>query len=150
MLVTLAGVIPDVDGLTLLAGEDAYGTWHHVLTHGALSAVLFSLALATFAVERRRVAFLSLGTFHLHLLCDLVGSGPGWPLFYLWPFSRDELMWSGQWDLASWQNAIIGLLASLLVLWCAVPLGRTIVELFSVSADAKVVAAVRSRLGRGG
>ena len=43
MLVTLAGVLPDLDGLTLLGGEELYGKWHHVLTHGALSAVeLFS------------------------------------------------------------------------------------------------------------
>ncbi len=137
-LVTLAG-------LTLLAGVDAYGRWHHVLTHGFVSAVLLSALLAAFAKQRLAVLGLSFLAFHLHLLCDLLGSGPGWPLYYLWPFSRVETYWSGQWDLASWQNSVIGLLVTLAVLWCAVPFGRTIVELFSVKFDAEVVKTIRRR-----
>ena len=147
LLVTLGGVLPDLDGLTLLAGEDAYGKWHHVLTHGALSAVIIAGVLTVFARQRLAVFGLSLATFHLHLLCDLAGSGPGWPIFYLWPFSSAELMWSGQWDLASWQNSLIGLAATLGVLACAMPLGRTMLELFSLQLDAKVVATLRARFG---
>ncbi|MFO0597307.1 MAG: hypothetical protein U0228_18480 [Myxococcaceae bacterium] len=148
LLVTLAGVLPDLDGLTLLAGEEAYGRWHHLVTHGALSSLLICGVLAAFGKRRAVVFGLGLAMFHLHLLCDLAGSGPGWPIFYLWPFSRAELMWSGQWDLASWQNSLVGLGATLAVLWCAVPLGRTAVELFSLKTDAKVVAALRARFKR--
>lgn len=148
LLVTLAGVLPDLDGLTLAAGEDLYGQWHHVLTHGFVSALAISAILAAFARKRLAVFGLALVMFHLHLACDLAGSGPGWPLFYFWPFSRTEWFWSGQWDLASWQNGVIGLVATLAVLGCAVPFRRTIVELFSVRADAQVVATVRQRLGR--
>ncbi|PZR08836.1 MAG: hypothetical protein DI536_23360 [Archangium gephyra] len=148
LLVTLGGVLPDLDGLTLLAGEDAYGRWHHVLTHGIVAAVVLSAVLAAFAMRRLAVFGLALVTFHLHLCCDLLGSGPGWPLYYLWPFSRVETFWSGQWDLASWQNSLIGLAATLLVLACALPFGRTMVELFSTKADAKVVATLRKRFGR--
>lgn len=148
LLVTLGGVIPDLDGLTLLAGEDAYGRWHHVLTHGIVSAVVLSAVLAAFARQKLAVFGLALTAFHLHLFCDLLGSGPGWPLYYLWPFSRLETYWSGQWDLASWQNSLIGLTATLLVLACALPFGRTMVELFSTKADAKVVAALRKRFSR--
>lgn len=146
LLVTLAGLAPDLDGLTLLAGEEAYGKWHHVLTHGLVSALAVSALLMLFARARLAVFFYAFAAFHLHLLCDLAGSGPGWPLTYLWPFSLTETSWSGQWNLASWQNSLIGLAATLLVLGCAVPFRRTIVELFSLSADAKVVAAVRARL----
>lgn len=145
---TLAGLAPDLDGLTLFAGEEAYGRWHHVLTHGILAAVAVTALGATLAEDRRRVAMLSFAAFHLHLLCDLAGSGPGWPLYYLWPFSRAEQMWEGQWDLASWQNTAIGLGVTVGVLGCAVWFGRTIVELFSVKADAAVVATVRRRAGR--
>ncbi len=148
VLVVLAGVAPDLDGLTLLAGEEAYGKWHHVVTHGLLSAGAFALILAAFARRKAAVLALSFAAFHLHLLCDLAGSGPGWPISYLWPFSSRELMWSGQWDLASWQNTVIGLVATLSVLACALPLGRTAVELFSLKADAAVVATVRARLKR--
>lgn len=147
-LVTLAGVLPDVDGLTLLAGEEAYGKWHHVLTHGVVAALATSFLLAAFAKRRAAVFALSLGAFHLHLLCDLAGSGPGWPITYLYPFSHAELMWDGQWNLASWQNSVIGLTATLTVLACALPFGRTIVELVSLKADAQVVATVRRRLSR--
>ncbi len=147
LLVTVAGLAPDVDGLSLLGGEDAYARYHHVLTHGLLSAVLCAAVCAALASDRRVVGGLSFLAFHLHLACDYVGSGPGWGLFYLWPFRDEEWLWAGQWNLASWQNSVIGLVVTLLVLGCAKPFGRTIVELFSPSADAKVVAAVRARLG---
>ncbi len=148
LLVTLAGLAPDLDGLTLLVGEDLYGQWHHVLTHGFVSALVIAAALAAFATRRLAVFGLGLAAFHLHLACDLLGSGPGWPLYYFWPFSRHEWFWDGQWDLASWQNTLIGLGATLAVLACALPYGRTVVELFSLKADAQVVAALRRRFGR--
>jgi len=147
LLVTVGGVIPDLDGLSLLGGVDAYARWHHVLTHGALSAVLLCGVVTFFARNKLAVFLLGLAAFHLHLVCDLLGSGPGWPLYYLWPFSRAETYWSGQWDLASWQNTLIGLVTTLLVLACAKPFGRTIVELFSVKYDADVVKVVRKWLG---
>ena len=145
---TLAGVLPDLDGLTLLAGQDLYGQWHHVLTHGFVSALVISGGLAAFARRKAAVFGLGLAAFHLHLWCDLLGSGPGWPLFYFWPFNREQWFWSGQWDLASWQNGLIGLGATLAVLACALPYGRTAVELFSLQADGKVVAALRQRFRR--
>jgi len=155
VLVTLSGVAPDLDGLSLLGGQEAYATWHHVLSHGALAAGLICGGLATLGVQRWRTFLLALGAFHLHLLCDLVGSGDfalggsGWPLLYLWPFSRLELSWSGQWDLVSWQNTLVGLAATVAcVLTAASPLQRTAVELFSTRADAAVVETVRRRLGR--
>jgi len=148
LLVTLAGLAPDLDGLSLLAGEEGYAKWHHVLTHGIVSAVAVSAVCAAFASQRARVAAVAFAAFHLHLLCDLAGSGPGWPLTYLWPFSPVEWMWDGQWNLASWQNSLIGLVATLAVLACAVPFGRTIVELLSLRADAAVVATVRKRAQR--
>lgn len=148
ILVTVAGVLPDLDGLTLLAGEEAYGKWHHVLTHGIVSALAISTVLAVFAKKRLAVFGLALAMFHLHLFCDLLGSGPGWPIYYLWPMSLTELSWSGQWNLASWQNSVIGLSATLAVLACALPLGRTALELFSLKVDAKVVATLRKRFGK--
>lgn len=148
ILVTLGGVLPDLDGLTLLGGQDLYGKWHHVLTHGVFSAVAISAGLALMAKRKGAVFFLALAAFHLHLVCDLLGSGPGWPIYYLWPLSTEQLMWSGQWDLASWQNSVIGLGATLAVLACALPFGRTAVELFSLKVDAKVVATLRRRFGR--
>ena len=139
--------MPDVDGLTIFAGEDTYARWHHLLTHGVVAATATSLALAAFAQQRLKVLGLAFLAFHLHLLCDLLGSGVGWPIFYLEPFNGYAFGWSGGWELASWQNSVIGMGATLLCLTCAIPFRRTIVELFSLSADAKVVKAVRARFG---
>jgi len=97
-----ASVAADADGLGALVDlgnrllgrpeSSWYGTYHHVLFHGLFGAVLTAGAAA--AVCRRRAlaatgAFLA---FHVHLLCDLVGSrgpSPGeiWPISYLAPFS---------------------------------------------------------------
>ena len=148
ILVTLGGVLPDLDGLTLLAGEETYGKWHHVLTHGFVSAFVISAGLALMAKRRLAVFGLAFAAFHLHLFCDLLGSGPGWPLYYFWPLNRSEVLWSGQWDLASWQNTLIGLIATIAVLGCALRYGRTAVELFSLKVDAKIVATLRKRFQR--
>ncbi|HVE86242.1 MAG TPA: metal-dependent hydrolase [Myxococcales bacterium] len=150
ILVTVAGLAPDLDGLSLLGGLDAYGRWHHLLFHGALGAAVTAAACAAFARSRGAVAALALAAFHLHLGCDLLGSGPGWPLWYFWPFDRTEWFWDGQWDLASWQNSAIGLCATLLCLLSALVVRRTAVEVLSPRADAAVTAAVRRRFGRSG
>jgi hypothetical protein len=144
-LVTLAGVLPDLDGLTLIGGVDAYGRWHHLLTHGLASAVLCAGVMAALGKEKLKVGLLSLLTFHLHLVCDLAGSGPAWPIFYWWPFNEAAFGWNGGWELASWQNSVFGLAVSLLALWCALPLGRTVFELVSVKGDATVVSTLRAR-----
>jgi inner membrane protein len=154
VLVTLAGVAPDLDGLSLLAGQEAYARWHHVVAHGLPAALLLCGLLAWRAEDKRGTFLLGLVTFHLHLACDLAGSGDfalggsGWPVLYLWPLSRAELSWSGQWDLVSWQNTLIGLGATLACLLTALRWNRTAVELFSTSADAAVVRAVRARFRR--
>lgn len=146
ILVTCAGVAPDLDGLSLLGGVELYGQFHHVLFHGYVGALITAGVATAFARQRLRVAGLALIAFHLHLVCDLAGSGPGWPIHYGWPTSDAEWFWNGQWDLASWQNAVIGLAVTLACLATAL-LGRrrTFVEVFSTRWDQEVVATLRKR-----
>lgn len=146
LLITCAGVLPDLDGLTLLAGVDAYVEYHHVLTHGYPAALVTALVCGMLAKRKAAVVVLALLAFHLHLLCDLVGSGPGWPLHYFWPTSDRAWFWDGQWDLASWQNSVIGLTTTLAVLASSLWWRRTMVELISPRWDAEVVATVRRRI----
>lgn len=149
ILVTCAGLAPDLDGLGLLGGPELYERYHHVLFHGYVGALCTALVCAALAHERGRVALLSLLAFHLHLLCDLAGSGPGWPILYFWPTSQVEWFWEGQWDLASWQNAVIALFVTLTALACALRgWRRTPVELVSQRWDAEVVRTLRRRLLR--
>ena len=40
ILVVLAGLAPDLDGLSILGGLASYDRWHHVATHGAAAAAI--------------------------------------------------------------------------------------------------------------
>ena len=124
-LVTLAGVLPDADGLgiipdvigSLISGKEFtfhyYQTYHHLLLHGWPAAIVVSILFALYAEQRQRVLLLCLLTFHLHLLCDLVGSrgpAPGdlWPICYSEPLFRHPIwFWKHQWKLDGWQNQTI-------------------------------------------
>jgi hypothetical protein len=89
-------------------------------------------------------------SFHLHLLCDVVGSGGGtpgdiWPIGYLYPFSDRPFFWNGQWPLSGWRNTTLTVALMLYGLWVGVTRGHTPVALFSSRADARLVAVLRAR-----
>lgn len=145
LLVVCAGLAPDLDGLTILGGGELYARYHHLIFHGYVGALVTAGVCAVLSRQRLQVGLLALVAFHLHLLCDLAGSGPGWPIWYFWPTSQLEWFWDGQWDLASWQNSVIGLAATLVCLGCALRYRRTAVELLSTRWDAEVVRTLRAR-----
>jgi LexA-binding, inner membrane-associated putative hydrolase len=99
----------------------------------------------------RLTALLVFISFHLHLLCDLIGArgpdGDQWPLPYLKPFSNAvQLTWHGQWALNAWQNfAITGLFLAA-TFWIAWKYGRSPVELVSKTANDSLVFALRRRI----
>jgi len=158
-LVTLAGILPDADGLGLFVDMAAgwlgckqtffYERFHHYLLHGAPAGILIAAVAACFARRHLRVALLSLLVFHLHLLCDFVGSrGPSpqdlWPIFYFGPFDKDPMwVWRGQWRLDSWINRYLSAGLFLYALWLPVRLGYSVVGVFSHRADQPVVAVLR-------
>jgi len=167
-LVTLAGVLPDADGLGVIA--DVVGSWftgkectfyyyqqyHHLLLHGWPGAMAVSGLLALFGRQRWRVLFLCLLTFHLHLLCDMVGSrgpeiGDFWPICYSEPLFRHPIwFWKHQWKLDGWQNQTLFAAIFLAALWLAVKRGYSFVEVISSRLDAVFVQVLRTwyqRLG---
>jgi hypothetical protein len=124
-LVVLCGVLPDLDGLGIVA-----------------------------ALAVRRFASVGLGlvAFHLHLLGDLVGSrGPDgyqWPIPYLMPFSRNwQLTWGGQWVLNAWPNVLLTAALIGSTLYLAWKRGYSPVGMISTRADGAVVSALRARFG---
>lgn len=159
-LVTWASVVPDLDGLGLLAdwaggafGEVGgyYEQFHRVLLHGLPGAIVCSLLLAWLARDKINVALWAFVSYHLHLIGDLLGSrgsGPNdfWPIFYLSPIS-DALTfeWSGQWPLTGWQNTSITIALLAYVLALAIQRGYSPVGLFSTKADACFVETLRAR-----
>jgi len=146
-VITAAAILPDLDGAGILFSDELYAAWHHKVGHGLPAAVGFTV-LALLVTRSWRVAGLACLAFHTHIVADLVGSGPGWPIWYLWPWSELEWLPSWQWDLASWQNSLIGLAFTLAGLSGALWWKRTPVELFSTKADAAVVATLRARFAR--
>ena len=160
-LITLAGVAPDLDGLgiagdfarSIVTGEPnnfhLYQHYHHLLCHGWPGALVICGLLAVFARRRPRTFALCLLTFHLHLLCDLLGSrgptpGDLWPILYSEPLYRQPMWyWQGQWRLDGWQNQIIFIIVFATSVWRAVRTGNSFVEVFSQKGDAIFVRVLR-------
>jgi hypothetical protein len=89
-------------------------------------------------------------SFHLHLLCDLIGSrgpdGDQWPIPYLQPFSNAlQLTWHGQWALNGWPNLAITVLLLLTTVWLAWRLETSPLELFSGPANRAFARTLRQR-----
>lgn len=158
-MVTWASIVPDVDGLGIIAERLTRNshhplTWwsdyHHVLGHNLGFAIVVATFAAIFARQRIKVTLLVLFSFHLHLLGDLIGArgpdGDQWPIPYLLPFSKQaNLVWSEQWALNAWPNLVITAVLIGIAIWLARRRGCSPLELFSAKADAAVIGALRAR-----
>jgi hypothetical protein len=161
-LVTLAGVLPDVDGLGYVVDvfnsvfrhkqTEYYQAYHHLWLHGAPGALVVTAVLVCFARRRARVAIFALLAYHLHLLCDLIGSrGPDasdiWPIFYLaplrlhstWLRTHSVWSWKYQWPLFGWQNGVISVALFVWAMAMTLRRGDSIIGVFSRRADALFV-----------
>jgi inner membrane protein len=159
MLVALAGVAPDVDGIGVVwdvlsrsGSYEFYQKYHHVFGHN----IFFGLLVAAFGlllgVRKGLVAALMLVSFHLHLLGDIVGArgleNDFWAVPYFWPLSSRDYYWSGQWPLNGWQNFVItGILMALTFFW-AWKRGYSPIEMVSQKADQAFVDTLRRRFSR--
>jgi hypothetical protein len=157
--VTWASVVPDVDGLGIIAewatrnADHPLNWWsdyHHILGHNLGLAILITAIAAIFAQQKLTTALLVFLSFHLHLFGDLIGArGPDgyqWPIPYLLPFAREpRLTWSGQWALNAWPNVLIT--ASLLILTIVLARNRgySPLQLFSAKLDHLFVSSLRKR-----
>ena len=159
-LVTLAGLAPDLDGLGLVADVINntvnhtqsfyyYQQYHHSLMHGIAGAVVIAVVLAALARQRWRVFVFALFAFHLHLLCDLLGSrgpeaGDLWPIFYFAPLSNYPMwLWRGQWKLDGWQNQLISVALLAWSFRLAVVRGNSFVGVLNQRIDSVFVRTLR-------
>jgi len=159
VLVTLACVAPDVDGLGIVADYftrnsqhplEWFSTYHHLL-HSLPFALIVTAVSFAVAAQRWKTAGMVFLSFHIHLLEDLWGSrGPDgyqWPIPYLMPFSRAwELSWRGQWALNAWPNFVITISLLMVTLYLAWSRGFSPLGMVSRNADAAFVAALRKRV----
>lgn len=157
-IVSLACVVPDVDGLgivpELITRNSAhpllwFSEYHHSLHNLAFALVFAAIAFAL-AARKWKAGLLAFLSFHLHLLEDVLGSrGPDgyqWPICYLAPFSPSrQILWRGQWALNAWPNIALTILLLLITLWLAWQRGFSPLEMISTKADTALVAALRRR-----
>ncbi len=158
-LIALAGVVPDLDGLGLVADWINAGFWnrethfyamqHHYWLHGWVGSVAVAAVLTCFGRQRWKVLVGAVAVFHLHLLCDLVGSrGPEkhdlWAIYYSGPINHDWVwLWRDQWRLDGWQNTVITFSLFAMALGMTVRKGHSFVGVVSRRADAVFVAMLR-------
>jgi len=154
--ITLAGVIPDLDGLgapieVLSDGKlPWFSQYHHQLFHNGLTSVVVAALTWTWCRDWR-VGLAALISGHLHLLCDLVGSrgpdGHTWPIPYLAPFGDWSWDWSGQWALNAWPNIVITLAALAAAGWLAARRRRSPLECVHLGLDRHLVGMLRRWMG---
>jgi len=141
----IAAAVPDVDGLGIVAGQEMYWRFHHVLGHNLFFSLIVATVLAVLGGRALLTFPIYLALFHLHLLMDFFGSGPGWKIHYFWPISQVGYKTDLVWNLSSWQNTLA---AAVLLAWTAVIAylqRRTPLELISPRLDRIGVEALRSR-----
>ena len=160
-LITMAGVIPDIDGAGLLFDffhKDQsqpfliWSKYHHILCHNIGFFLFLLICAALLSTKRLMTCGLVFITFHLHLICDIVGSkgpeGEQWEIPYLLPFSDTwQLTWAHQWELNAWPNVVITVFAIFLTLFIAWKKGISPVEFFSGKANSLFVKTLRDRFG---
>ena len=140
----VAASVADLDGLGILVKKEWYWEYHHVVGHNLLVTVAVAVLLAALSSRGKRVvgffAYLALG--HLHLLMDYLGSGPGWPICYWWPFRRGhEACWMNHqaWAFDGWQNQVAGVGMILAAVVVGVVARRTPLEVLMPGLDGKIV-----------
>ena len=152
-IVAWAGLMPDVDVLAYLgalayyrldkelAFENVWKVVHHRYTHNLSFVLLTGIVAYVLAsrahgnTSRMRVAMLAMLVSALHNFCDIVGGGPTWPIFPLWPLSGMTFHAEWSWTIGEWPNIVIlvALLAGTLLYGRVV--GRSPVECFGDRAD---------------
>ena len=161
-IIAVAAIIPDADALGIVAEVTTRGSetpllwwsqYHHVLGHNLTFCLLCTLLAFAIAQRRCQTAILTFFTFHLHLLCDIIGGqgpdGDQWPIHYLYPFSEAlQITWSGQWKLNAWPNFLITGIALALTCYLAWRRGFSPLEMVSKRADGAFVGALRNRVPR--
>jgi inner membrane protein len=159
-MVVAAAVIPDMDGLgivpELLTRNSAhpllwFSEYHHSL-HSLPFALIVAVSCWLAACNRWKTGLLVFLSFHLHLLCDILGSrgpdGDQWPLPYLSPISNSlQLSWRGEWALNGWQNIVITAVLLLTTLWIAYRYRSSPLQLGSAKANQRFVDVLHSRFG---
>ena len=149
-LTTIAAVAADLDGIALLGGIDLYQKYHHTFGHNVFAWIATVLACTTLATSKLKVLAISAVAYGSHLFFDLLGSGREWPILFWWPLSNAETAFSPpfQWELASWQNFLIGIICMAAIAVVSMTKSRSVLEIFSSKLDREVIRTVAKWVSR--
>lgn len=160
-IVAWAGLAPDGDVIAYvgallyhrldqgLAFENVWQVVHHRYTHGLGFILLTGIAAYALAahsggrMSRASVALLAMLASAIHNFCDLVGGGPTWPIYPLWPLSTAPWSASWSWTIGEWPNIVILMACLAGTLLYARTAGRSPMECFGSRADRWLVRVVR-------
>ena len=142
-IIALSSVFPDIDGIPIVFGVEAYQKWHHSFGHSLLAGLGLALLVYFLSVRKAWVTILSLVSFHVHIALDYFGSGGPygsiWSIKYLWPFSEQGYFPSFQWALHSPINISLTIFFMVIVIILGARRERSPFEIISASGDSKVV-----------
>lgn len=88
-LAVIAGIATDLDGVFILFSLDLYTKYHHTFTHSYVFGIMIAFVAMILGMERIRVFFACIGTFSLHLICDMIGTN--WPIQPFYPLTHLSL-----------------------------------------------------------
>lgn len=160
-IVAWAGLAPDGDVLAYigallyyrldqgLAFENVWQVVHHRYTHGLGFVLLTGIAAYALASRaggrkgRAGIALLAMLASAIHNFFDIVGGGPTWPIYPLWPLSAAPWSASWSWTIGEWPNIVILIACLGGTLLYARLAGRSPFECFGARADRWLVGVVR-------
>jgi membrane-bound metal-dependent hydrolase YbcI (DUF457 family) len=139
--VTIASLIPDFDGMGAIIDIEYYSKYHHIFGHNIFFGFILVLVSLLISCNKKLTPILVFLSFNLHILGDLLGSGSGWGIPYLWPINKHvfEFSYPFQWELDSWQNLLATVICIVLIIRISIKKKRTIVELIHLKTDKKIV-----------
>ncbi|MBK9992245.1 MAG: metal-dependent hydrolase [Verrucomicrobia bacterium] len=118
-------LLPDIDGVSVVFGVQAFYDYHHTLAHNLLFAFISSVMIGFLNERPLRSAVIFFALIHLHFLMDFFGSGPIWGIPYLVPFFRREFVSGVAWEIDAWQNFVALALLGGWTMWIAIRYRRT-------------------------
>lgn len=151
-----ASVLPDIDAIGALTDlyQGGEAIWFSALHHKFGHNIFLCLILMAVVMGFRRDTGLMLWSgliFHFHLLCDVIGAkGPDgyqWPIYYFYPVSDYEVVWSGQWQINAWPNLVFTVVLLAWFLWQSAKTRFSPLGFFSARFDQAFVDTLRRRLG---
>ena len=139
-IIALAGAGPDLDGLSLLAGGEAFHKYHHILFHN-VGATLAVLALAGIFLWRHpRAWLLTAFAFAMHVVEDYITVG--WNQYPWQPFSATAVNLADHfpnWVVqGAFQYTAMAFIVGMTV-WIYIRHRRTPLEIISPALDRLIV-----------